>query len=73
MRIALIGSGGREHALAVKIAESDSYSKLFILPGNPGTKQAGENIPIDQEDHQGIISFCVEQKINLVVIGPENL
>ncbi len=71
MRIALIGSGGREHALAVKIAECESCSKLFIIPGNPGTKQVGENIPIDQDDHQRIISFCLEQKIDLVVIGPE--
>lgn len=71
MRIALIGSGGREHALAVKIAESKTYGKLFILPGNPGTKQVGENISIDQDDHQRIISFCLEQKIDLVVIGPE--
>lgn len=71
MRIVLIGSGGREHALADKIAESKTCSKLFILPGNPGTKRVGENIPIDQNDHMGIINFCLEQKIDLVVIGPE--
>ncbi|TSA29533.1 MAG: phosphoribosylamine--glycine ligase [Ignavibacteriales bacterium] len=71
MRIALIGSGGREHALAVKIAECDSCNKLFIIPGNPGTRQVGENIPIDKDDHERIISFCLEQKIDLVVIGPE--
>lgn len=71
MRIVLIGSGGREHALAVKIAESKTCCKLYILPGNPGTKQVGENIPIDQDDHQSIISFCLEQKVDLVVIGPE--
>ncbi|MCX6173624.1 MAG: phosphoribosylamine--glycine ligase [Ignavibacteriales bacterium] len=71
MRIAIIGSGGREHALAVKIVECESCSKLFIIPGNPGTKQVGTNIPIDQDDHQSIIIFCLEQKINLVVVGPE--
>jgi len=71
MRIVLIGSGGREHALADKIAESRTCSKLFILPGNPGTKQVGENIPIEQNDHLGIVNFCLEQKIDLVVIGPE--
>ncbi len=71
MKIVLIGSGGREHALADKIAESKSCSKLYILPGNPGTKQVGENIPIGQDDHKGIINFCLEQKIDLVVIGPE--
>lgn len=71
MRIVLIGSGGREHALADKIAESKSCSKLYILPGNPGTKQVGENILIDQDDHKGIINFCLEQKIDLVIIGPE--
>lgn len=71
MRIVLIGSGGREHALADKIAESKSCSKLYILPGNPGTKQVGENIPIEQDDHLAIINFCLEQKINLVAIGPE--
>ena len=71
MRIVLIGSGGREHALADKIAESKSCSKLYILPGNPGTKQVGENIPIAQSDHIGSSNFCLEQKIDLVVIGPE--
>jgi len=71
MRIVLIGSGGREHALAVKITESKNCSKLFILPGNPGTKQVGENIPISQDNHKEIISFCLEQNIDLAVIGPE--
>lgn len=71
MKIALIGSGGREHALAVKIAESKSCAKLYILPGNPGTKQIGENVPIDQNDHRRIIQFCLEQNIDLVVVGPE--
>lgn len=71
MRIALIGSGGREHALAVKIAECKETEKLYIIPGNTGTKQVGENVLINQDDHELIIKFCVEQNIDLVVIGPE--
>jgi phosphoribosylamine--glycine ligase len=71
MKIVLIGSGGREHALAVKIAESRVVEKLFIIPGNPGTKQIGVNIQIAQDDHDLIVKFCLEQQIDLVVIGPE--
>jgi len=71
MRIVLIGSGGREHALAAKLAESKSVEKLFILPGNPGTKQVGENVEISQKDQNSTIQFCLEQKIDLIVIGPE--
>ncbi len=71
MKIALIGSGGREHALAAKISEGKSCSKLYILPGNPGTKQVGENISIVQDDHNAILNFCTEHKIDLVIIGPE--
>lgn len=71
MRIALIGSGGREHALAVKIAESCFTEKLFIIPGNPGTDKVGVNVQIDQDNHDAILNFCLEQKIDFVVIGPE--
>jgi phosphoribosylamine--glycine ligase len=71
MKVVLIGSGGREHALAYKIAESQQLEKLYILPGNPGTKNIGSNIAIEVNDHNNIISFCVEHKIDLVVIGPE--
>lgn len=71
MRIALIGSGGREHALAAKITESGEKNKLFIIPGNPGTKMVGENVQINPDDQEAICNFCMEQNINLVVIGPE--
>lgn len=71
MKIVLIGSGGREHALAVKISESQMTDELFIIPGNPGTKKIGKNVLINPDDHHSITEFCVEQKIDLVVIGPE--
>jgi phosphoribosylamine--glycine ligase len=71
MRVLLVGSGGREHALAMKIAESKKLKSLYILPGNPGTAMIGENIDHDIADHSTIATFCVENKIDLVVIGPE--
>jgi phosphoribosylamine--glycine ligase len=71
MRVVILGSGGREHALAFKIAESQKLEKLYILPGNPGTKNLGCNIAININDQDNIISFCVENKIDLVVVGPE--
>jgi phosphoribosylamine--glycine ligase len=71
MNVALIGSGGREHALALKIKESSKLSTLFILPGNPGTTTFGENVSINISDQKKIVEFCKEKKIDLVVIGPE--
>ncbi|MCX6168028.1 MAG: phosphoribosylamine--glycine ligase [Ignavibacteriales bacterium] len=71
MKIVIIGSGGREHALALKIAECNSTEKLFIIHGNPGTQHVGENIQIDQDDHEMISKFCLECLIDLVIIGPE--
>lgn len=71
MNVVLIGSGGREHALALKIAESKSLSKLYVIPGNPGTKTVAENVNLNISDHESIISFCSKNKIDLVVIGPE--
>ena len=69
--VLLIGSGGREHALAYKISQSQSLKKLYIIPGNPGTKNLGENVSLNPDDFESIISFCKEKKIDLVVIGPE--
>ena len=69
--VLLIGAGGREHALAYKISQSKSLKKLFIIPGNPGTKLLGENVPINQDDHSAVLKFCNQYKIDLVVIGPE--
>ena len=71
MNVAIIGSGGREHVLALKIKESSELNDLFILPGNPGTKFLGENVNINTSDQKKIIDFCKEKKIDLVIIGPE--
>jgi phosphoribosylamine---glycine ligase len=71
MNVVIIGSGGREHALALKIKESSELSNLYILPGNPGTRFLGENIIIDPSDQIKILNFCKEKKIDLVLIGPE--
>ncbi len=71
MNVAIIGSGGREHALAYKIAQSESLSKLFVIPGNPGTENLGVNITMDISDPENVIKFCEKESIELVVIGPE--
>ena len=71
MKVLLIGSGGREHAIAWKLAQSPKLSKLFIAPGNPGTAVLGEDLPVKADDHPGILRFCKEKKIDLVIIGPE--
>jgi phosphoribosylamine--glycine ligase len=71
MNVLLIGSGGREHAIAYKIKQSPLLNRFFILPGNPGTSQLGKNIILKADDHQAIIDFCTENKVDLIVIGPE--
>jgi len=71
MRIALIGSGGREHALAWKLADSPSVSALYTLPGNPGTALLGENVDISAGDLKAIQKFVRQNNIDLVVVGPE--
>jgi len=71
MNVVLIGSGGREHALALKIKESQKLESLFIIPGNPGTSALGKNIEIELSDHSKIVSFSKTNFIDLVVIGPE--
>jgi phosphoribosylamine--glycine ligase len=71
MNVLLIGSGGREHALARAIARSPRLAALYIAPGNPGTAQCGTNVALDVTDHAGVIDFCRAQRIGLVVIGPE--
>ena len=72
MRILLLGSGGREHALAWKISQSSKVEKLYIAPGNAGTANVGENINIKANDFEGIKSFCLEKQIQMVVVGPED-
>ncbi|SEF58213.1 phosphoribosylamine--glycine ligase [Bosea lathyri] len=71
MKILLIGSGGREHALAWAISASPLCDRLYIAPGNPGTAQCGENVVIDIADHQAVASFCKLRGIEFVVVGPE--
>ena len=71
MNVLLIGSGGREHALAWAISNSSLLTKLFIAPGNPGTAQCGSNVALNVADHAAVIAFCLSEKIDLVVVGPE--
>ena len=72
MKILLLGSGGREHALAWKIAQSNKCDKLYIAPGNAGTGNCGENVSIKADDFDTIKNFVVEKGINMVVVGPED-
>lgn len=71
MNVAIIGSGGREHALSIAVSKSKKLEKLYILPGNPGTSTLGTNVKIDLNDNHSIINFCKEKFIDLVIIGPE--
>lgn len=79
MRILLLGSGGREHALAWKIAQSERVEKLYVAPGNAGTEGItlatggkSENVAIKADDFETLKAFCVEQQISMVVVGPED-
>ncbi len=72
MKLLLIGAGGREHALAWKIAQSPQCDKLYIAPGNAGTKNCGENVPISVNDFEKLKAFCVDNQIDMVVVGPED-
>ena len=72
MRILLLGSGGREHAIAWKIAQSKKVEKLFIAPGNAGTANVGENVAIKADDFAAIKTFVLENAVNMVVVGPED-
>ena len=71
MNILLIGSGGREHALAWAMAASPLCDRLFIAPGNPGTAACGTNVDLSPEDHAGIVAFCEREQVEFVVVGPE--
>ena len=72
MKILLLGSGGREHALAWKIAQSEKCEKLYIAPGNAGTSNCGINIPMKADDFEVIKQFVVAEEIDMVVVGPED-
>ena len=71
MNILIIGQGGREHAFAWKIKQSKHCDKLFVAPGNAGTATLAENVPIDMSDFKKLGDFCLQQKIGLVLVGPE--
>ena len=72
MKLLLLGSGGREHALAWKIAQSPKIEKLYIAPGNAGTREVGENVAIKADDFEGIKQFVTAHGIDMVVVGPED-
>jgi phosphoribosylamine--glycine ligase len=72
MNVLLIGSGGREHALAWKLAQSKDLTRLYIAPGNPGTAQCGENVPIGSDDAARLLEFAKENEVGLAVVGPED-
>lgn len=71
MKILIIGSGGREHTLAWKIAQSPLVNKLYCAPGNAGTKMVAENVPIEADNLKALLKFAKEQKIDLTIVGPE--
>ena len=71
MRILLLGSGGREHALAWKMAQSSILDELFIAPGNSGTRKHGKNIPIDPNDFEAVKKAVTDNNIEIVIVGPE--
>lgn len=72
MKILLLGSGGREHALAWKIAQSKKVDQLYVAPGNAGTGSVGENVPLKADDFEGIRQFVLSKGVNMVVVGPED-
>ncbi|HXK38508.1 MAG TPA: phosphoribosylamine--glycine ligase [Candidatus Paceibacterota bacterium] len=72
MDVLIVGSGGREHALAWKLAQSPRIGKLYVAPGNGGTRTIGENVPIAADDIPTLVNFARERSIGLTVVGPEN-
>ena len=72
MKVLLIGSGGREHAMAWKLAESPRVTELFVAPGNAGTSQIAENVALDPVKFKDVEKFIRKAGINFVVIGPED-
>lgn len=72
MKLLLLGSGGREHALAWKIAQSSKVEKLFIAPGNAGTEDAGENVQLSPTDFDAVAQFVADKGVDMVVVGPED-
>lgn len=71
MKILVVGSGGREHALTWSLSKSKNVTKLFVAPGNGGTAAIAENVALDTKDHNAVVTFCQKNEISLAVIGPE--
>ena len=71
MKIAILGSGGREHALAVQLTKSIKLKRLYCIPGNAGTSIIAENINMDINDFTKISNFIIDMNIDLVIVGPE--
>ncbi|MBK6732449.1 MAG: phosphoribosylamine--glycine ligase [Bacteroidetes bacterium] len=72
MKVLLLGNGGREHAMAWKIAQSELCEQLFIAPGNPGTALCGTNVAISVNDFECLLSFCNSNAVDMIVVGPED-
>ena len=73
MNILLLGSGGREHAIAWKLSNSKKLKKLFIAPGNAGTNDLGINVNLNTTDFKTIEKFISKENINILIVGPENI
>jgi len=71
MNILIIGSGGREHAIAQILTKTSSNHKLFVAPGNAGIQQIADCITIDLADNENLLKFCINQTIEFIIIGPE--
>ena len=71
MKIAIIGNGGREHAIATKISKSPKISKLYCVPGNAGTELVAENVELDFYNYESLLKFVKANEIDLVIVGPE--
>ena len=71
MNVLLIGGGGREHALAWKLAQSSMLDELYVAPGNPGTVRHGRNVKLDLKDQRAVRQLIIDKRIRMVVVGPE--
>ncbi len=71
MKVGVIGSGGREHAICLGLKNSNKIDKIYCFPGNAGTSEIAENIILDLDDFENIKSFILNKQIDLVVVGPE--
>ena len=72
MKVAVLGSGGREHALVWKLSQSERIKELFCVPGNPGIAQLAKCVPLPLHDHQHLIHWAKKEEISLTVVGPED-